>query len=197
VTFATALERLYTILNTLSPTRLVIKASPYIKQNLQWELRMKPFSCLSHFTRPPAPPAAAPLASTSLDLGQVRENLVQVHKVLDEAKTGFIALLQLPVSSSIEHAIAVGALAREQQWMKDIKSEMRSVVSTGLVVARVLRFVGERIEEDKKSHGEDEDERKAGTGEKKKIAWHVEEIDEAGARKGGGFGCWVVPVIDV
>jgi len=119
-----------------------------------------------------------------------------VQKLLDEAKTGFVALLQVPVSSSVEHAIAVGALAREEQWKKDLKSEMRSVVSTGLVVAKVLRFVDSR-----NLTAEGEKERGAGTGVKesigeKKIQWHVEEVDDAGMRKGGGFGAWVVPVVE-
>jgi len=195
VAFAAALERLYATLNTLCPTRLVIQASPYIKQNLQWELRMKPFSCLTHFTCPPSPPAA-PATSTPPDTEHTREILLEAQKLLEEAKTGFVAWLQTPVSSSIEHAVAVGTLAREEQWKKEIKSEMRSVVSTGIVVAKVLRIVDERLVEDKKVLDEGEKEHRAGAGAKK-IAWHVEEVDDAGVRRGGGPGCWVVPVVEV
>lgn len=187
--FAAALEYLYTTLNALSPTRLVMKASPYIKQNLQWELRMKPFSSLAHFACPSHPPITS---TPPLNLAQSRDTLDRVQQVLEQAKSGFVTLLQLPVTSSIEHAMAVGALAREEQWKKDIKSEMRSVVSTGLVVAKVLRYV------DEMAGGEKElgSSTRAKGIEEKKIQWHVEEVDDAGMRKGGGFGPWVVPVVE-
>lgn len=190
--FAASLGNLYNTLNGLSPTRLVIKASPYIKANLQWELRMKPFSCLAHFACPPLPPTP-----TTLPLAQSRDLLRQVQKLLEQAKNGFVTLLQLPISSSIEHAIALGALAREEQWKKDVKSEMRSVVSTGLVSTKVLRFVDGIAESEcaQVEEGTAAKETRKSTGDKK-IQWHVEEVDDAGLKKGGGYGPWVVPVVE-
>lgn len=166
---------------------------------------MKPFSGLAHFSYPLA---SAPSSLSTTSLSDARKVLLEMQKLLEEAKTGFVTLLQLPITSSstssnqaranaMATAIALGAFGREEQWKKDVKSEMRSVVSAGLVVAKILAFVNGLV--DAKgvvgggAGGGASDEVK----KEKKIRWRVEEVDDSGMRKGSGFGWWIVPVVEI
>jgi signal transduction protein with GAF and PtsI domain len=140
---------------------------------------MKPFSGLQYA------PAAKPISTARALTAGTQALVTRIRTSLASARTAYKSLLRAEPSAEAsattaaekyQCSAALGSLANEQAWKKEIQSDMRACIAAELVLRRV------------ESSGAGGD----GGAEKAPLKWRVEGLEERVAK---GAGRWIVPVV--